>query len=152
MQYNIKYAHTNIIANDWKRLAKFYIEVFGCRPIYPERNLSGEWLDKLTLLEQVTIKGIHLYLPGYENGPTLEIFEYSPADKSNKQQLINSKGFGHIAFQVDDVEKILNKVIEHGGTRFTKIVNQEYPELKSFLTVTYVKDPEGNFIELQNWQ
>ena len=27
---NIKYVHTNIISRDWRRLAQFYEDVFGC--------------------------------------------------------------------------------------------------------------------------
>ncbi|MFN8397483.1 MAG: hypothetical protein U0176_22865 [Bacteroidia bacterium] len=42
----IKFAHTNIITDDWKRLADFYIQVFGCKPVGPERGLKGEWLEK----------------------------------------------------------------------------------------------------------
>jgi predicted enzyme related to lactoylglutathione lyase len=26
-----KYVHTNLIAKDWKKLAKFYTDVFGCK-------------------------------------------------------------------------------------------------------------------------
>jgi len=51
MKNGIKYVHTNLIAMDWKYLAKFYIDVFGCKPIYPERNLSGKRLDDITQLK-----------------------------------------------------------------------------------------------------
>ncbi len=29
-------------------IAQFYIDVFNCVPVYPERDLSGNWIDKLT--------------------------------------------------------------------------------------------------------
>jgi len=35
------YKHTNIIAKDWERLAKFYEDAFGCVRVPPERHLSG---------------------------------------------------------------------------------------------------------------
>jgi predicted enzyme related to lactoylglutathione lyase len=44
----IKFVHTNIIARDWKKLAQFYIDVFECEPLKPERDLDGEWIDKMT--------------------------------------------------------------------------------------------------------
>lgn len=146
----IKFVHTNLIARNWEKLAQFYIDVFACKPIYPKRNLEGEWLDDLTQIHQAKIQGIHLYLPGYEKGPTLEIFQYLPSSVE-KQPLLNSPGFGHIAFHVDNIEAILEKIIEQGGELFGKVVKKHYPELNSHLTVTYVKDPEGNFIELQTW-
>jgi len=34
-----KYKHTNIVANDWRSLAKFYEDVFGCEFVPPERDL-----------------------------------------------------------------------------------------------------------------
>jgi predicted enzyme related to lactoylglutathione lyase len=72
-----KYAHANLVAKDWRRLAAFYREVFGCVPVPPERDLSGDWLDKLTGIRGAHISGIHLRLPGFGNdGPTLEIFQY----------------------------------------------------------------------------
>jgi predicted enzyme related to lactoylglutathione lyase len=148
---NVKFVHTNLIARNWKSLASFYTEVFGCIPIYPERKLAGEWLEKLTELNDARIEGIHLQLPGYENGPTLEIFEYKP-ENQNSPVALNAPGFGHIAFHVDDVSKMLIKIVEHGGAPFGELVKKEYAELNSFLTISYARDPEGNFIELQNWQ
>ncbi|MFC2137564.1 VOC family protein [Bacteroidota bacterium] len=107
----IKFVHINIIAKDWKKLAQFYVDVFGCEPVYPERDLSGEWIDKLTNISNVKINGKHLKLPGYKGGPTIEIFEYNKISKNNNLHLINDKGFSHIAFYVDNVEEVLDKLI-----------------------------------------
>lgn len=148
MSGNIKYAHTNLVAKDWKQLARFYIDVFGCIPIYPERNLAGKWIDRVTLINDVKIKGIHLALPGYENGPTLEIFQYEPENLRETQ--INSQGFGHIAFLVDSVEDVFNKLLSHGGKALGEIITKEYEGI-GMLTLVYAKDPEGNFIEIQKW-
>lgn len=148
---NIKYVHTNIIAKDWEGLAKFYIEVFNCKPLYPKRDLTGNWVEKLTNLNEVRIKGIHLSLPGYENGPTLEIFQYTPENLRNGTPFINQQGFGHIAFHVDDVEEVLSKVINHGGSKLGDMICQEMHGI-GILSVVYAADPEGNFIEIQNWK
>ncbi|MDQ0300646.1 putative enzyme related to lactoylglutathione lyase [Salibacterium salarium] len=148
---SIKYAHTNIVANDWRKLSDFYIKVFNCKPVLPERDLSGKWLDRLTNIDNVNIKGIHLTLPGFDEGPTLEIFQYYPENLDNQQSNISSKGFGHIAFVVDNVEEVLNKVIEHGGQKYGSLEEREY-ESVGILTVVYAEDPEGNIIEIQNWK
>lgn len=141
--------HTNLIAKDWRKLTQFYIDVFGCKPQYPERDLSGEWIDKLTNIEGVKIRGMHLILPGYDNGPTLEIFEYDP-ENCRTCYMINEKGFGHIAFHVDNVEEVVGKLIDHGGKVLGEIIRKDYKEI-GFLTVVYTQDPEGNLIEIQNW-
>ena len=78
MTIRAKYVHTNLIAEDWKRLATFYERVFGCVPLLPERDLSGEWLEAATGVPQARIRGMHLRLPGYgDEGPTLEVFQYN---------------------------------------------------------------------------
>ncbi len=145
----IKYVHTNLIAADWKKLAKFYIDVFGCKVKPPERDLYGEWLDKLTSLPEVHIKGIHLMLPGYDdNGPTLEIFEFNK--NINNKKNINNEGYGHIAFAVDDVDACFKLVKSHGGSSIGETVKCEV-EGVGMLHVVYAKDPEGNIIEIQKW-
>ena len=147
----IKYAHTNLIAKDWKRLASFYQNVFGCEPIPPERDLSGEWLDKATGIPGSQITGIHLRLPGYgDSGPTLEIFQYD-AMPGHPAVLPNTPGFSHIAFAVDDVPTMAQSVFENGGSAVGEAVVRDYSGI-GLLTFQYVADPEGNIIEIQNWK
>jgi predicted enzyme related to lactoylglutathione lyase len=147
----IKYAHTNIITDDWKRLAEFYITVFDCEPLYPERDLRGEWLDRATAIKDANLQGIHLKLPGYEESlPTLEIFQYNHNENGLKP-MANRKGYGHIAFRVDDVPTVLKRVLEHGGSRMGELVETEVSELGT-LSFVYARDIDGNIIELQNWR
>jgi hypothetical protein len=64
-----RYAHTNLIARDWKRLARFYSEVFGCLPLQPERDYAGDGLDRLVRIDEAHLQGIHLRLPGQVVAP-----------------------------------------------------------------------------------
>jgi len=43
-----RYVHTNLVARDWRKLVEFYVEVFGCKRVPPERKISGQWLDDAT--------------------------------------------------------------------------------------------------------
>ena len=151
MRNEIKFVHTNIIAKDWKRLAQFYIDVFECEPVYPERDLFGDWVDKLTKIPDVKIRGIHLRLPGYDNGPTLEIFEYSKILKRPDAPLINDQGFSHIAFHVSDVDETMNRLIARGGKKYGELIEKEIKGI-GILKAIYARDPEGNIIEIQNWK
>jgi predicted enzyme related to lactoylglutathione lyase len=147
----IKFVHTNLIARDWKKLAQFYIDVFDCEAVYPERNLSGEWIDNLTKIPGVEIRGIHLKLPGYDDGPTLEIFEYNKLTDQNNSPRINDPGLSHIAFHVEDVKRTLEKLFAYRGESYSEIIEKEIEGI-GVLTVVYAKDPEGNIVELQNWR
>lgn len=146
----MKYVHTNIIADDWRLLAQFYQDVFDCVPVPPERDLKGEWLNKGTGLKDAHLFGIHLRLPGYgEEGPTLEIYGYkNMVDKP--VPVANRKGYGHIAFQVNDVEEVVEKVLAAGGTKVGEVCRHEVPEV-GMLTFIYMADPEENIVEIQRW-
>lgn len=65
--------------------------------------------------------------------------------------LPNTRGFGHLAFEVENVESKLIEIEEHGGTRFGEITKREIEEV-GIITFIYVRDPDGNLIELQNWK
>lgn len=146
-----RYVHTNIIAKDANKLISFYKAVFHCKSINETRDLRGEWVDRLTGLHQAHITGEHLLLPGYgEDHPTLEIFSYDTLKESIPAE-INRPGLAHLAFEVDDVEETLMKVISKGGSRVGELITAEYPNDLEAVFV-YAKDPEGNIVELQSWR
>jgi predicted enzyme related to lactoylglutathione lyase len=146
-----RYVHTNIIAKDAAKLIAFYKSVLHCKSINETRDLSGEWLDRLTSLNKAHIIGEHLLLPGHGNDyPTLEIFSYDSL-KETLTAKINRPGFAHIAFEVDNVEVTLAEIIRAGGSSIGELVIAEYPNGLEALFV-YARDPEGNIIELQSWR
>ena len=143
------YAHTNLIARDWRVLAAFYQTVFGCVPVPPERDLSGEDVERGSRVPGARLQGAHLRLPGHgESGPTLEIFTYNTLADA-PPAAANRPGFGHIAFAVPDVPTARAAVLAAGGSSFGEIVTTA----AGYRTVTwvYVRDPEGNLVELHSW-
>ncbi|MEX0273074.1 MAG: VOC family protein [Flavobacteriaceae bacterium] len=147
----MRFAHTNIISTNWKKLADFYVKTFQCKIVPPIRNQSGDWLDRGTGLKNAQLKGAHLLLPGYgENGPTLEIYQYTTMEDQESAPP-NKRGFGHIAFEVEDVEEVLKTLEQNGGRKFGEITKRQVPNVGE-LTFIYARDPEGNLIELQNWK
>jgi catechol 2,3-dioxygenase-like lactoylglutathione lyase family enzyme len=139
------------VARDWRRLVRFYVDVFDCEPSGPERDQSGLWLDDATGVEQARLRGMHLRLPGHgERGPTLEIFTYDHLTEE-PQRTANQVGYGHLAFEVADVSSALQKMIDHGGEPLGKVSRTTVAGVGE-LEVTYARDPEGNIIELQAWR
>jgi catechol 2,3-dioxygenase-like lactoylglutathione lyase family enzyme len=145
-----KYSHTNLIARDWRKLAEFYQQVFGCVPVPPERDFHGEALEAGTNLKGAHLQGIHLRLPGYGvDGPTLEIFSYEP-EQGSLNPAANRPGYGHVAFQVEEVASACQAVFASGGSPFGEIVTLTIAT-GAMVTWCYVQDPEGNLIEVQSW-
>jgi catechol 2,3-dioxygenase-like lactoylglutathione lyase family enzyme len=150
MPVTARFVHTNLVARDWRRLARFYQQVFGCVPRPPERNLSGRWLDEATGLSGAHIQGVHLRLPGLaEDGPTLELFQYAEGPDP-LPPAANRPGFGHIAFAVEDVQAAHDAVLAAGGGALGEIQSVEVAGAGT-VTFAYLTDPEGNLVEVQRW-
>ena len=145
-----KFGHVNLTGRDWRRLAAFYTDVFGCEFVPPERDIRSADLDAATGLRDAHLTGAHLRLPGYgDTGPTLEIFEYEEID-DHPGIRIDRPGWGHVAFQVPDVAAALDAVVAAGGGRFGEIVSMQTKDGRH-ITWVYVTDPDGNVVELQAW-
>ena len=146
-----RYAHTNLIARDWRALAAFYDQLFGCTPVPPERDFSGPKLERGTGLPGAHLQGVHLRLPGHgAAGPTLEIFHYDVLQE-RPGVAVNRPGFGHIAFEVEDVPSAREAVLAAGGRPVGEVVTLT-TATGAKVTWVYVTDPEGNVIELQSWE
>lgn len=145
-----KYVHTNIVARDWRALARFYQDVFGCTPVPPVRGYEGPEVEAGTGVPGTHFQGMHLRLPGFSTeGPTLEIFEYSePA--AGLKPAVNRPGIAHLAFSVPSVEKAREIVLAHGGVPVGEIVTLA-TTAGAEVTWCYVRDPEDNIVELQSW-
>lgn len=147
----MRYAHTNIVSRNWRRLAEFYIKVFDCVEKPPRRNLSGDWLDQATGLNNARLEGMHLMLPGHgENGPTLEIFSYRDMQAGEPIQA-NCTGFTHIAFEVANVADTLVAALEMGASKLGEITRKEVTGM-GILEFIYFRDPDGNIVEIQSWE
>lgn len=147
----MRFAHVNIAAKNWKSLSEFYIKVFHCIIKPPERKLSGAWLDQATGLKAAILEGVHLLLPGHgDNGPTLEIFTYRNMHESDLM-MANFVGITHIAFEVQDVSQTLDDAIKNGAQILGKVTEKTIDGVGDLLFV-YLRDPEGNIIEIQSWK
>lgn len=145
-----RYAHTNLIARDWRRLAEFYRALFGCELVPPERDYAGLTLEAGTGVAGATVRGVHLRLPGHgADGPTLEIYTYS-VEADGPPPAVNRPGFAHIAFQVDSVHDGRREVLGAGGRAVGEVVTLT-TATGARVTWCYVTDPEGNIVELQSW-
>lgn len=144
------YVHTNLVAEDWRKLARFYEEVFGCEPVPPRRDYRGEKLEAATGVEGAALRGMHLRLPGFgPDGPTLEIFQYEEPE-ARERPAVNRPGFAHIAFAVEDVAAARDEVLAAGGTDYGRLTVFETDDGRR-VSMVYLADPEGNIIELQAW-
>lgn len=147
---NPRFVHTNLVSRDFRVLAKFYTDVFGCVALLPERDYPPVDVDPGTGLSGVGVRGVHLRLPGGDDeGPTLEILEYAEVNDA-PPAMVNRIGQGHIAFDVENVSDAQEEVVRTGGSEVGEIAFVVTLDGKP-LKWCYVRDPEGNMIELLSW-
>jgi catechol 2,3-dioxygenase-like lactoylglutathione lyase family enzyme len=147
---NARFGHVNVTSRDWRRLADFYRDLFGCELVPPERDYSGSDLDAATCVPGAHLTGAHLRLPGYgDTGPTIEIYQYDAVEPGRPPR-VDRAGWGHVAFQVPDVPTALDEVVAAGGSRFGEVVTLT-TKTGSRVTWCYAADPDGNLLELQAW-
>lgn len=147
---NARFGHVNVTSSDWRRLASFYGDLFGCELVPPERDYRGADLEGATRVAGAHLTGAHLRLPGHgDAGPTIEIYQYDTVEPPREPR-VDRAGWGHIAFQVPDVPAALDAVVEAGGSRFGEVVTLT-TSTGARVTWCYAADPDGNLLELQAW-
>jgi catechol 2,3-dioxygenase-like lactoylglutathione lyase family enzyme len=146
----VRFGHVNVTSTDWRRLAAFYTDVFGCELVPPERDIRSADLDAATGLRDAHLTGAHLRLPGHgDTGPTIEIFTYDALD-AHPGTRVDRPGWGHVAFQVPDVPAAVDAVVAAGGDRVGEIITTQTKDGRQ-VTWGYTTDPDGNIVELQAW-
>ncbi len=144
----VRFGHVNIVARDWRRLVAFSCACLGCTALEPVRDLTGPVIDAGLGITGARINGVHLRLPGWgDDGPTLEIYRYEPL--IDQPASVRRTGFGHLAFQVDDILATQQAIVAAGGGIIGDIVTTAAGA--RMVSWCYVSDPEGNAIELQRW-
>lgn len=145
-----QYTHTCIVSRDADRLAAFYESVLGCRVLGPAVEFSGENITKGMGLPRARVRGVNLALPGFgSDAPLLEIFELGTVVEADPEP--DRLGYMHIGITVDDLETVLGRVIGAGGSLLGEIALWKMEGVGEALYV-YVRDPDGNIVELVEWQ
>ena len=141
----MRLAHINLVARNAETLAAFYVNVMKCDLLRELKMLSGNSVSRGNGLPNSEIRSIWLKFPELEK-PFLELHEHK-VTRHRDQPRVNEPGFGHLAFQIEDISRTLGNIIEAGGAQIGQITDfgtREVPYL-----IAYARDPEGNVLELE---
>ena len=133
--------HTGIVVRNLKESVEFY-----CALGFVEDNRDveeGVFIDTVVGLQNTKLEWVKLKaLDGY----ILELLQYHshPERKSITKQKSNQLGCSHLAFSVDDIDFICEKIEEIGGS----IVNLPALTNDKKVKVAYCYDNEGNLMEI----
>jgi catechol 2,3-dioxygenase-like lactoylglutathione lyase family enzyme len=140
-----KIDHINIVVKNLEAAKTFFIK-FGFT-VQHEGILKGKWIDTLTRLKNIKAEYVALCL---HNGETnLELLKFiNPENLSTcDNDVINKTGFRHMAFEVNNIKKVVEDLKEQGIESLSSV--QEYKEINKKLC--YIKGPEGIVLELAEY-
>jgi catechol 2,3-dioxygenase-like lactoylglutathione lyase family enzyme len=135
------FVHIGLVVEDLDEAIRF-LSVLGFDCGKPG-NFGGEWIDRIIGLEDVTVEVV--MARGPDGSDVFEVVRFvSPSAGAHESApAANRPGLRHIAFKVDDLRAVVDRVREAGWDTIGEIVDYE-----STFLLCYVRGPEGLIVEL----
>src|SRR3954454_1944402 len=135
------FVHVGLVVEDLDETVRFFgVLGFDCgKPAV----FSGEWIDRIIGLEDVTVELVMARIPGGSDVFEVVRFHSPSAGAQEPAPAANRPGLRHVAFQVDDVRGVVDRVREAGWKTVGEIVDFE-----NTFRLCYVRGPEGLIVEL----
>jgi catechol 2,3-dioxygenase-like lactoylglutathione lyase family enzyme len=141
-----KIDHINIVVQDLEEAKIFFLELDFT--ITHTGILTGKWIDTLTQMKNVKAEYASLQLSKTETKLELLKFYLPRGIHDSKKNILNQIGLRHIAFEVEDIEKVVAKLKTKGVHFLSEI--QEYKQTNKKLC--YFEGPEGIILELAEYK
>ena len=135
------FVHVGLVVEDLDQTARFLTLLgFDCdKPA----AYSGEWIDRVIGLENAAVEVVMARGPDGSDMFEVVSFDSPSAAAQEPAPAANQPGLRHIAFTVDDVPGVVDRVREAGWDTVGEIVNYENTYL-----LCYLRGPEGLIVEL----
>ncbi|AUI57596.1 VOC family protein [Amycolatopsis sp. BJA-103] len=133
--------HVGVIVSDLTAAVAFFVD-FGLE-LQGKMTMESELADRITAVDKAKSEVAMVRVPGDQG--CLELIQYLTPEShaGDSHAPANTLGLRHLAFQVDDVEAVLDRVRPHGAELVGEVVNYE----NSF-RLCYLRGPDGIIIEL----
>jgi glyoxylase I family protein len=147
----MKLDHVNIVVADMARAEQFYGAVLGLRRGF-ERLLEGEWIERVTGLP-----GARAFCVFYEpeEGGRVELLQYlSPqGEPLPPNRLPHTPGLRHLAFEVEDLDALCERLRSAGITLISPPVVVPFPVAGAGRKrLCYFHDPDGVLLEVAEYR
>jgi catechol 2,3-dioxygenase-like lactoylglutathione lyase family enzyme len=140
-----KINHINVVVSNLDEAKSFFVQLGFT--VGDESELSGEWISSIVALSNVMARYATLNLPGTETN--LELIEYAspPSERDPNMGKANQMGFRHIAFEVENIDEIVQD-LKDKGIKFISSIHT-YP--KTGKRLVYFWGPDGILLELAQY-
>lgn len=142
----LQMAHTGIYVVDIERMTEFYKKVFQmhviCEKVFQDDELTKDLLKGISggllITKLITDQGKALGA-----GEMLELLQVVGEQSASLSGSIYQPSSMHIAFRVDDLDVVVNRILKCGGMRYTDI-----HIMSNGNRCCFARDIEGNWLEL----
>lgn len=129
--------HVGIVVRDLQESISFYRDTLGFE-VMVEFTITGSGFATAIGIDDVTGQFAHL-----DGGTTrIELIQYDSADTGDEMKPLTEPGAKHIAFTVADIETMYDNLPEE-----TSCVSPPQ-QIETGTTVLFLRDPDGNFLEI----
>jgi predicted enzyme related to lactoylglutathione lyase len=132
-------SHFGLCVTDLDRSMHFYCDGLGFEPL-AKYDIGNEFAHTLEVDGDVRLDSQMIG----KDGLMIELLHYqSPGVVGSPSATRNTLGITHLAFNVDDLDETLARLVDHGGAiiESTRTDNE-------IGRITFVSDPDGTRIEL----
>jgi catechol 2,3-dioxygenase-like lactoylglutathione lyase family enzyme len=133
--------HIGLVVEDLDETVRF-LSLLGFHCGNPA-VFGGEWIDRIIDLENATVEVVMARAPDGSDIFEVVRFRSPSAGAQEPAPAANRPGLRHVAFTVDDVRGVVDRVREAGWDTVGEIVDYE-----SAFLLCYVRGPEGLIVEL----
>jgi len=145
--------HINIVVSDLERSVNFYTEILGFKELR-RAKLEGDWIEKVVGLKDVEAEVA--YVSAAEGDLRIELLRYiSPqGEMIDINSFPNTIGVRHIAFQVEGIYTLAEKLKENGVKVISEPVRVPASAIKhdeGYKVLCYFLDPDGVILELAEY-
>jgi catechol 2,3-dioxygenase-like lactoylglutathione lyase family enzyme len=136
--------HVGFVVTNLDESLKFYSDILGLK-IYRRHRETGDFIDSLTGMKNVTLEWVKLIIP---SGGLIELLQYHSHPQVNNSlgQVFpsNRLGCSHVALTVSSLSKLYIDLIEAGYTCESEPLIAPGGKAK----ILYCHDPDGAILEL----
>ena len=145
--------HINIVVSNLERSVTFYTQLLGMKET-KRAHLQGDWIESVVGLKDVSADVV--YIQPVEEGPRIELIQYmSPrGEVLPSTSLPNTIGIRHIAFQVENMEEVTERLTSAGIEFIGKPITVPTSAVKHKAgrkSLCYFRDPDGVILELAEY-
>jgi catechol 2,3-dioxygenase-like lactoylglutathione lyase family enzyme len=133
--------HVGVIVDDLEAAVGFFADIGLERG--GTGTVEGDWVDRVVGLEGVRSELVFMRAPDGDTSLELVKFHSPSDDRDTPPEAANRRGIRHLAFRVDDLEAVLDRLRSKGLDMVGEV--QDYEDI---FRLCYVRGPEGIIVEL----